>query len=280
VLLWLILPVCFATTLASGIGTIAASSDLTTADRTKAAATAKDQRAELARLTSEMQGMTARPAGAIAADIEAAKSSRTYRTSQGCTPEQITLTATRAACVKLRALEAELASAKARDDDAAKAAQLRTALKNAPPVSTANPQASAIGTLLNVSAEKASALYALLASLALELAAIASMLTADTPRPAPASKAKGRAVAVVNPQHAERRDVAKFMLDRLPQAKGSEVEISAVYRAFVDWCAGQALQPLDARNFAEAFKSWCECGSVNMRRIRGKVVVRDVTLAG
>jgi hypothetical protein len=146
--------VCFATTLASGIGTIAGSTDLTAAERSKAADAAKDEKAELARITPELAATNVRPVGATEADIEAAKSSRPYRVSSSCDPAQITATATREACTKFRTLEGELALSKARDATAVEAGTLRSLIAGGPAVNSANPQAAAIGVLLKRGASR------------------------------------------------------------------------------------------------------------------------------
>src|SRR5215467_9501126 len=50
---WLVCAVCLAVTLGGGIGTIAGGAERSTAERAKASDAAKDDRAELARITTE-----------------------------------------------------------------------------------------------------------------------------------------------------------------------------------------------------------------------------------
>lgn len=87
------------------------------------------------------------------------------------------------------------------------------------------------------------------------------------------------AVSVMARRQADLRDVAKFMLDRMPRCDGSEVEIGAVYRTFVDWCSSQNLAALDPYEFARAFKTWCERGSISVRRRKSGTFVQNVALS-
>jgi len=114
VITWLVCAVCLTVTLGGGIGTIAGGAERSTAERAKASDAAKDGRAELARITTELGRLPAhRPAGTITADLEAARASRAYKSSSGCDPEQIATKATRDACDAFRKLEGELETAKA-----------------------------------------------------------------------------------------------------------------------------------------------------------------------
>jgi hypothetical protein len=156
VITWLVCAVCLTVTLGGGIGTIAGGAERSTAERAKAADAAKDDRAELARITSELGRLPAhRPAGTVTADLEAARASRAYKSSNGCDPEQIAVKATRETCEAFRKLEGELETAKAAGELETKAGLLRTSLGRAQAIQHANPQAAAIAGLTGIPVEDA-----------------------------------------------------------------------------------------------------------------------------
>jgi len=116
VITWFVCAVCLAVTLGGGIGTIAGGAERSTAERAKASSAAKNDDAELARITTELAKLPAhRPAGTVTADLEAARASRAYKLSHGCQPVEVAAKATRDSCDAFRKLQGELETAKAAD---------------------------------------------------------------------------------------------------------------------------------------------------------------------
>jgi hypothetical protein len=183
VITWFVCAMCLTVTLGGGIGTIAGGAERSTAERAKASSAAKNDDAELARITTELVKLPAhRPAGTVTADLEAVHASRAYKLSQGCQPEQITAKAIRDSCDAFRKLQGELETAKAAGELEHRAGTLRASLAHAPAIQHANPQAAAISNLLRIPVDDAVSLYAFVASLALELAGMAAMMRADGQR--------------------------------------------------------------------------------------------------
>jgi hypothetical protein len=140
--------------LSNSLGAIASRADKTQAQRAMASDGAKDDRAELIRISAERTKLpSARPAGTVEADIEAQRASKAYKSSNGCDPDQITAKATREACDAFRRLEGELATAQAAARLDAAAAAARGRLAKAQPVGSVNPLGDTLGRLLSVPAE-------------------------------------------------------------------------------------------------------------------------------
>ena len=275
---WIVCLVCLAVTLGGGIGTIAGGADHSTAERAKAAKTAKNNDAELARVSAELAKLPARrPVGTVKADIETARAGRAYKASDGCEPEKITSKAVREACEAFRKLEGELETAKTAERLEARVTALSAVVAKAPAVQHANPQAAAISTLLHVDVDAATSLYAFIASLALELAGMAAMMRADAPMestrrkpgasqveapaeiaremcPKPDTSAPRKlapkrplmiAGTVLPPASARPvGDVKRFLLACLPRAIGEEVSLGAVYARYQRWCDDTGAMPL------------------------------------
>lgn len=176
-------------------------------------------------------------------------------------------------------LEKRESKAQARLDDARLHATMTGPAKT-------NPLVSRLVAMLPLSDEQVTLYEPLL--LPLTLSALSILLTAiGLGRPkqkiVAIEKPKSTALATVELRKADRRDVAKFMLDRMPRQNGSEVEIGLVFSAFVKWCSDQspAIAPLEPYEFAGAFKSWCDHGSIRITRRRsGGTFIKDVALAG
>jgi hypothetical protein len=164
--------------------------------------------------------------------------------------------------------------------------RLRSA--KAPAVQHANPQAAALSSLLHVDMDAATSLYALVASLALELAGMAAMMRAEAPtgaKPAaptlpatPAEEAAPQIEPGIAPKPAAKAlrakrplmiagtvmseppsrplgDIRRFLLACLPRNPGEEVSLGAVYARYQRWCDETEASPLSASEFAEEFKA-------------------------
>jgi|SRR5581483_11338 len=290
-LTWLVCGVCLAVTLGGGVGTIAGGADHATAERAKAARTAKDAAAELARVTGEIAKLPAyRPAGAVKADLEAAKASRAYKASNGCDPAQITAKATRDACDAFRMLEGELETAKAAETLDGRATALRASLAAAPAVQHANPQAAAISSLTGLPVDDAVNWYAFVASLALELAGMAAMMRADVPpvpveaaapaaiEPVPAPTAPLSNVVPMIPPPAKTGSVEDFMLACVGRAKGKSVSWAELYVRYRRWCAEQDVAALSAELFGKRLDALRVDGVLRARAKGDEVFCLDVRL--
>jgi Poxvirus D5 protein-like len=277
---WLVCVVCLAVTLGGGIGTIAGSADEATAERSKAITTAKDNRAEIERMQHERAKLDPRPIGTIKAELEAAHAYRAYKATNGCEPAEIATKIAREACGAFRKLEGELASAEEAARLDADLARLRAKDGNGPAMQLANPQAAAISTLLHIPIDDAVALYAFVASLALELAGMAAMMRADAPSPvvAPIAEHITLAPSPVAMLAGPFGNVKRFLLECLPRAKGQRVTLGAVYARYRRWCDDQKSTPLSAQAFAEEFKTISERVALRTKRNGTKIYCLDVTL--
>lgn len=66
-------------------------------------------------------------------------------------------------------------------------------------------------------------------------------------------------------------EVVKFMLERMPAAKNSRVEIVEVYEAYGDWCDVKGFEPIAAKDFAETFSDICGRAAIKTQKRDGKV---------
>lgn len=304
---WLVCFVCLAVTLGGGIGTIAGGAEQSTAERAKAKRTAKNDEAELARVTAELAGLPARrPIGTVKADMETARASRAYKASNGCEPDQITSTVTREACGAFRKLEGELETAKTAERLESRVAALTVAVAKAPAVQHANPQAAALSSLLHVDVDAATSLYALVASLALELAGMAAMMRAEVPtggkptttaipstpvaepapqiEPAPAKSLRTKrplmiaGTTMAEPPSRPIGDIRRFLLACLPRHPGEEVSLGSVYARYQRWCDETEATPLSASEFAEEFRAMSQKYALRTRQDGNRIYCLDVKL--
>jgi hypothetical protein len=173
--------VCFSVTIYGSVGGITGSGDRVSAERSKAIASVADDRFELDRIKISLAKLpTHRPAGTVDADITAGKGSKPYKSSEGCAPDKITLGATREACEAFRKLEGELETAKAASKLEADAERIRIRLAEGPAAQTADPGATALALIVNMSADRVAAWSAVLGALALEIAGMIAMMRAES----------------------------------------------------------------------------------------------------
>lgn len=295
--------VCFCVTIYGSMGGITGSSDKATAERAKAAESAKDDRAELTRIGIERRKLSGfRPIGTVEADLAAGRSGRAYKSTDGCAPEKITIKATREACEVFRKLEGELETgrAAARMEDAA--AVIRARLAAGKSVQAADPGATAVSLIVGTSADNVAAWSSLLGSLALELAGMIAMMRAEshpattlggelqstTSAPdadtAPAVEMPHRrpvviaGVTLLDPPKPSADTVGRFMLACLKKAPGEEAPGVVIYARYQRWCGEQLLDGLDPRSFAQQFAVRCERAGIRTRREGSKVFCLGVEL--
>src|SRR5262245_47495839 len=103
----LVTAVCFAVSLAGGMGTIAGAGESVKAQRVKAADDTNRDKDSLTTKRAERAKLDARPLAAIQADLTTAKAGRLYRATDGCEPEKVV-----AKCGSRRAKPSGLSSAK------------------------------------------------------------------------------------------------------------------------------------------------------------------------
>lgn len=259
--------VCFAVTIYGSVGGISGSGDKVAAERSKAISVAGDDRAELARIKASLAKLPMyRPIGTVQADIEAAKATKAYKASDGCTPDKVTLSTTREACEAFRKLEGELETGKAAAKLEADAERIRGRLAQGPVMQTADPGATALALIANLSPDRVSAWSALLGSLALELAGMVAMMRAES------SYLPGRTANVVGkvppvtlqseemvPMMPRAKmaavptkvgDVDQFMLDGVTTGgKSAKVSWAELYIRYRAWCDGKKVVPVDAKTF-------------------------------
>jgi hypothetical protein len=173
--------VCFCMTIYGSIGGITGSSDKVVAERAKIVDAAKDDRAELKRITADRAKLPDfRPIGTVEADLVAARAGRPYKASDGCHPEKITTKTIRDGCEAFRKLEGELevGNAAARLERASAAIRSRLAASAA--MQAVDPGATAVSLIVGTSVDNVAAWSALFGSLALELAGMIAMMRAES----------------------------------------------------------------------------------------------------
>jgi hypothetical protein len=256
--------VCFAVTIYGSVGGISGSGDKVAAERSKAISVAGDNQAELSRIKSNLAKLPAyRPISTVQAEIEAAKATKAYKASDGCTPVKVTLSTTREACEVFRKLEGELEMGKAAAKLEADAERIRGRLAQGPVMQTADPGATALALITNVSPDRVSAWSALLGSLALELAGMVAMMRAESSyvpgsivvKVPPATLKSGEVVPMIPRAKmaavpTKMGDVDQFMLDGVTKgSKSAKVSWAELYIRYRAWCDGKKVVPVDAKAF-------------------------------
>lgn len=98
------------------------------------------------------------------------------------------------------------------------------------------------------------------------------LLTERKPLPAPsATVAHLKSNVVTLKAKRSEGEVVKFMLERMPAAKNSRVEIVEVYEAYGDWCDVKGFEPIAAKDFAETFSDICGRAAIKTQKRDGKV---------
>jgi hypothetical protein len=299
--------VCFCVTIYGSMGGITGSSDKVAAERARIAEATKDDRAELKRIAADRARLPEfRPIGAVEADLASARAGRPYKSSDGCTPEEITTKSAREGCEAFRKLEGELETGRSAARLEQAAAAIRTRLATGRAVQTVDPGATAVSLIVGTSPDNIEAWSALLGSLALELAGMIAMTRAESgsvredpgaqlglasnPERAPALDAetpqrRPKVIAGITltdpPKPSASADtVGRFMLACLKRATGEEAPGGAIYGRYQRWCGEQqpAIAALEPRQFAERFAERCGRLGIRTRRAGRKVYCLDVKL--
>jgi hypothetical protein len=310
--------ICFCVTIYGSMGGITGSGDKIAAQRTRIAEAIKDDRAELKRIVADRTRLPEfRPIGTIEADLAAARAGRSFKSSDGCTPEKIISKSAREGCEVFRELEGELETGRAAQRLDQSAATIRARLATGTAVQTVDPGATAVSLIVGTSADNVAAWSALLGSIALELAGMIAMMRAesplaphlgyrlpgapeppspceiseksrtaehaapidDTPRKRPALITRITLIAPPTPS-AEADTVGRFMLACLKRAPGEEAAGGAIYGRYQSWCSEQqpTLAALDLRSFAQQFAQRCERAGICTRRDGHRIYCLDVRL--
>lgn len=310
VLLWLLAALAMLTNWSHTLGAIASRGAGTEAERVKAKADDKDDRAELHRLTSERARMTftratAETATAARAAVAAAERTRLSECGNGdlrqrgpnCRTRETEEQAARTALTAVLADVALTEQATRLENDAA---AVRTRLAKAPPIIDANPLGTALGRLLPMSAATAatfqqgfsSAIVELLIAAALALPELLRKVRTDENRePEPMSElpiadhiqvAENHTSALPILAHppADVETVGRFMLACFARAADGETTGGEVYARYITWCSEQesALAPLDLPSFAGQFAQRCKRAGIRTRRQGDRVVCVGVKL--
>lgn len=292
---------CFAVTLLGGVGTVSNGTATMLAGQTKVASDTKRDADALARLTAERAAMQFQPISvegvdAARATAATAESVRTAEcgTGRGQQCRNRELEELKARDALTIALGNRAATARAEQTDQ-QIADLRKRLDGAQATVATDSQASSFAQLTGLTVDTAAALYALLFSVALELAAMFALLVAHS-RPVaatsqlaassepsePAAPLTALPAPLEGAVRASGATVARFMMACLPRHEGSKVEASAVYRRFVQWCEEQtpAVEPMPPVDFARAFRGLCERGQITVRHDGARAYCEGVRLVG
>lgn len=296
--------VCFTVTLWGGLGTFSAGMSTVAAEAGATARTTAIDRKKLERLQGERKQSEARGEATVKADLLTAKSQTAFKTSDGCAPEKITVQSSRDFCRSYRALEAELDRAQTNSRLDADIASTEERLRSAPPEVSADPQASAFSILTGLSVEISAALYALCASIALELAAAVMMLMAhapprekvrDTPRNGDvATKQQNVSIVVEDPDKLSRETrQSEVPVQRLPKpieekqphgsvrafldattiaAREKPVSVKSLFTRYCEWCQHTSVLPSPTSGFFDELDELCAERGLEIQR-RGRAVV-------
>lgn len=296
---------CLLVTLWGGLGTIAGGGAEMRAEREKAVKDEARDRAALSRVQTERDHLPAsRPAATVSADLTTARASPLYKTSDECAPEKIVGPKTREHCKAYRQLEGELASAHEAARLDAEIAVVSRRLAMAAPTAEPDPQAAATARLTGWSVEVSAALYALAASLALEIAGMVAMMQAwaeprvkatppllavTTPSLPPATLAPPRAARRTSPPPRGptaaqptnvtplRRSggvygsVRKFALACLQPAEGERLEMKAVFARYQSWCREGGLPAAEVDTFAREMSVIAEMTGLDIQEDGAKL---------
>ena len=180
--------VCAGVTLGGSIGGLTGSGDKFSAERAKSIAATKEDQAELTRATSARAAMHFQPTTAESVNVarEAVLSAERIQAAECGKRGPLCRDRETEEQAKRDALSSAISS-KAATDAAAeldrKAANLRNKLDKAAAVLAANPGAAAVSRLLHIEVDDAVSWQAFLGALALELAGMAAMIRAESPKP-------------------------------------------------------------------------------------------------
>ncbi len=269
---------CFAVTLWGGLGTIASGTAELHASRDKVSTDVSRDRTDLDRLTAQRLAMLFTPvseAGVQAARdaVDAAQRSKDAECDNGrgrhCRDREADLKAAQGTLTTALGNRASTEAAEKLDTETSK---LRARIDKVPAVVVIDPQASAFSQLTGIPVDTSAAIYAFSFAVALELAAMLAMLVAKS------SLAPVKPAAPALVPSADTASVVQFMMQHLPRSEGSRVEARAVYSRFLIWCSDQKLRPLAPDVFADAFRTLCERGRINVRYEDKKAICEGVRL--
>lgn len=301
---------CVFVTLWGGLGTLASGGAQMQADRAKVSSDVSRDKADRERLTGERQVLpAARPAAAVSAGLATSRASSLYKDSEGCDPEKVSGPKTREHCRVFRVLEAELASAKEAARLDGELAEISRRLAKAPSEVAGDPQAVAFSLLTGVPEKLSAALYALCASMALELMGMVAMMVAwserkaaprivcekhkpiqPEPKPAtvrhdlPAPSTQVAHIANVLPMkrpEPKRKtgNVKQFLLTCAAPAEGERVPMKALLTRYREWCAASELEPLSLGGFMDAIDGACKLAGIEIEAEGSTVYCLDVRLS-
>jgi hypothetical protein len=246
--------ICFAVTLAGGIGTIAGSNAAVRAEREYRAAA---------------QRVTMRAEADAATGLQAAQESarRECATGRG---------------VRCREAEAGLSAAQQRADKA------RAAVGEMTPTPEPDPQAASLARLLGLDPAYAGDLYAGGLSLALELGAMLALLFATLEvapgrampqhKPAPLAPPARTEPPGESARPARIGSVAQFLVEALDAAPGETTDMAPLPGRYQAWCAEQGCEPMGEAAFAAEVARVAKQAGLLITRRGGRLYVMNMRL--
>jgi len=207
-----------------------------------------------------------RPVGIVREALEGQKQNNRWHATRGCT--DATEPASREYCTAYFSLRAELAAAEEADRLTIKLAGLQTeakALRAQGAGQDSDPQTSLLSRITGQEPEPVRLALTIAVALLVEIGASLGLFLAS-----------GYNVPVrVQPSDAtaEAPDVPKvgwvedFCLEALIPLKGAALSMSELLDAYREWCAGHAVLPLDAAEFAATFEALA--GAIGLPRDAG-----------
>ncbi len=280
VLVW---TVCTSYSLTSALGHAALNRQDSTGKRAMQAAAYKDLRTDLKRAQGKLSWIPEhRPAATVAADIDAVKTKRPWRWTNGCA--DVKGRTSRNFCQQYYGLTAELASAREAGVLETRISAIKHKLASTgggSALSEADPQATVLAKLSGFDVETVQTALTVFIALLIEIGSGFGMYVAfaqwriDQPRrlrvalPAEATTVVATVAAVV-PQSkpngsandnrtapaklvAPDSDVERFYRDRIEEAEESSLTATMLYEDYCAWCEEQAKEPLALPTFGRQF---------------------------
>ena len=270
-LLW---GVCLTYSLTSALGFSALNRADTAGERTVQATVYADLRTELDK-TREKLGWVPqhRPAGTVAAEMEAMKQQKAWRTSGGCA--NATTVTSRAFCGDFQKLDGELASAEEADKLQTRIDEIRVDLAGATTaasVAGSDPQVAVLSSLSGQNKELVQTALTVMVAILVELGSSLGLFVAFSawrdPSPAvakPVAVARVLAPATPTPSltandnrslaklSAPETDVERFHKDRVTVKEGASLTATELYEDYCVWCEENHKEPMALPTFGRQF---------------------------
>jgi hypothetical protein len=265
----------------------------------------EDLRAEVTRINQQQSWVEKhRPTGTVQADIDAAKQTYRWTSSEGCT--NATVDKSRDFCENYHKLVAEQEIAKKADALDARLAEVQAklaAVTSGQVAKVADPQAEILSSIFGLDISRIDVAMTLLVTALVELGSSLGLYVSTStwrmqeiarrPSPrepikvveivrppvpaAPVAPAVAIAPTVEQPQLAPpKTDIEQYFSDRIKQDDGSSVTALALYDNYCEWCETNRRQPVGLPIFSRQLTDL----GVQKAKIAGKIRYIGIRISG